>query len=178
MRPERERAETLHGPWPSSIEELQAEYIERWNIWREQKPDGSHSEWVAQRIQDEAVELRAINSEMLQESLAEHERRYLRGALIAPGSESDSGKPASSGGPAEETLSKHGPEQGPSRAISPHVPGAEGKNGDNNKHVMPCADPGPSNGGPTASSRYRAPDLIVRGDRAGGDLVGWDNGVV
>ncbi|HEX4817582.1 MAG TPA: SAM-dependent methyltransferase [Nonomuraea sp.] len=82
MRPERERAESLQGPWPSPIEELQAEYSEDWVIWREQKDDGSHGDWIARRVNDKSVEVRGTNSELLRAAIATDMRRRVQGTAV------------------------------------------------------------------------------------------------
>jgi hypothetical protein len=43
------RATDLHGPWPSAAEELEAEYGDEWEIWRDVRPDGCHGDWIARR---------------------------------------------------------------------------------------------------------------------------------
>jgi hypothetical protein len=43
------RAGGLHGPWPTAAEELEAEYGDDWEIWREVEPDGAHGDWIARR---------------------------------------------------------------------------------------------------------------------------------
>lgn len=59
MRPERERAESLHGPWPSAVEALQAQYSDTWEIWREVGRDGHHGDWLAKRLGSAMADLHA-----------------------------------------------------------------------------------------------------------------------
>jgi hypothetical protein len=43
------RRDSLHGPWPSHIEELQALYAGGWEIYRDLLPGGKHGDWIAKR---------------------------------------------------------------------------------------------------------------------------------
>lgn len=42
--------ELLHGPWPSGPEELTAAYGDTWDIYRERDTDGTHGNWIAERL--------------------------------------------------------------------------------------------------------------------------------
>lgn len=79
MRPERQRAESLHGPWPSSIEELQAEHSDKWEIWRDLTSEGRHGDWVARRTSGRQEEVRASTSEELRDLLLQADRRFIQG---------------------------------------------------------------------------------------------------
>jgi hypothetical protein len=66
------------SPQPSPAEALQAEFGDRFEIWRQRLPDGSHGEWVARpwRTSDHSTdvadhELRAPSITKLRELLAE-----------------------------------------------------------------------------------------------------------
>jgi hypothetical protein len=76
MNSENARKDALHGPWPSTIEQLEAVYGDRWEIYRELDTDGHHGPWVARPIGSEtggSEELRANDSDSLAELLAKAE---------------------------------------------------------------------------------------------------------
>jgi hypothetical protein len=66
------RRDSLHGPWPSDIEQLQALYVSDWEIYRERLPGGAHGDWIAKRLRPKdgsATELRGSTSDHLAEQL-------------------------------------------------------------------------------------------------------------
>lgn len=40
--------DALHGPWPTRPEEVAAQYADKWVIYRELHPSGTHGEWIAE----------------------------------------------------------------------------------------------------------------------------------
>jgi hypothetical protein len=83
MNSKEARRDTLHGPWPTLSEELEAAYGEDWEIYRELLPDATHGEWIAERLrptEGDPAELRALTIESLAEKLKEETGRGLDAA--------------------------------------------------------------------------------------------------
>ncbi|GII91958.1 hypothetical protein Ssi02_21890 [Sinosporangium siamense] len=81
MRPERLRAESLHGPWPTPIEELGAEFGDTWEIWREVDPAGRHGDWFARRLDGLGETLSASDADSLRDHISQANRRAVRQTL-------------------------------------------------------------------------------------------------